>query len=356
MSRLFIYVVIPCLNEEETLRDTCRSLGFGDNCDPAKDAVLILVDNGSEDRTQSVAQQIQNSAPADTIVLAQEQERGYVPARSRGCNVAAGLANMRGVAEDTVLLVQADADTTYSAGYLESMRQAALSYNGGAIFECCMEWPSDFIAQHPNYIALCDQVDQEYESLLSNNPDDVVIDDKSCAYRLSDYRQWGGHQREFTPRGDEVYSETTRLYLRAKAHGAQRYFCEAAVARHSARRILNEPALSFATAGFPRETAFRAAWERTYDGPLTVADFANPALRPNIRLAIAARQAHLGGLFHALPLHVAQALGRQTRNSTIRDNDFLGLPKRSLETLRNQPAIFLEDIFQRIDQIVFGEL
>src|SRR5437764_1322656 len=101
--KLLLCVVIPCLNEEHTLADTCQSLGFGADCETEPDSVLILVDNGSEDGTRVVAEQVQNNAPTGTVVIAEEPERGYVPPRRKGNNLAAEIAVERRLPEQAIL-------------------------------------------------------------------------------------------------------------------------------------------------------------------------------------------------------------------------------------------------------------
>lgn len=353
MSSLFICVVIPCLNEEQTLGATCRSLGFGYGSEALPNAALILVDNGSTDSTRLIAQEVRNTSPSGSVVLTEELERGYVPPRCRGNLVATELSFKRGFSKENTLLVQADADTTYNASYLDAFRASALANGQGTMLNACMGWPPDFVEQYPNYIALCDEVDDEFASLLTDQPDDVVVDDKACAYRASDYEHWGGHQREFSSRGDEIFSETTRLYLRARAFGARRSLCDDALAHHSARRILSEPALSFATAGFPRGASFCAAWQNAYCGPNTLTDFTEIAGRPQIALAVLARRAHLWGLFGLLPAHVARALGQERLQSEEISKAAMSLPQRSPETVRENPAVLLEDVFYPIDRRVF---
>jgi glycosyltransferase involved in cell wall biosynthesis len=330
--------------------------GFGIGSESVTDSSLIIVDNGSKDQTQAVAREVQNASPTRSVVLAEEPERGYVPPRRLGNVLAGEIAGTRGFSKEATLIVQADADTTYGVGFLEALRQAALSQGPGVMLDSCMELSAGFVQHQHDYIALCEDVDEEFLSLLSDNPADVVVDDKGCGYRLSDYEGWGGHQREFTVQGDEILSETTRLYLRAKAHGARRFLCEAASASHSERRVYAEPAISFATAGFPREDSFRSAWQRAYHGPTELADFSNPARGADITLAVTTRRAHLRGLFGILPLHVANTLGKNPLLPDGFKDDVASLPKRSIEILRNHPAVLLEDIFRRVDQAVFGLL
>ena len=42
----------------------------------------------------------------------------------------------------------------------------------------------DFLTMHSDYVALCDDVDAEFSSLFTDQPNDVVVDDKACAPRV----------------------------------------------------------------------------------------------------------------------------------------------------------------------------
>ena len=351
MSTLFVCVVIPCLNEEQTLAATCKSLGFGAGCVTPEDTALILVDNGSTDFTRSVAEAIRGAAPLDAVIIGEEKARGYVPPRRCGNALAIKIAHSRGFSNDHTLIVQADADTIYSVGYLESIRANALRNGPGLLYDARMEWPPDFANEHQEFLKLCDSVDEEFSFLLNDNPNDVLIDDKACAYYASDYFLWGEHRREFTVAGDEILSETTRLYLCGKSYGACRCLCDEAVARHSSRRVMAEPSLSFATAGFPRENGFRLAWRSVYNGPESLGEFVSHASSPSLQLAIRARRAHLQGLFSLLPAHVSRSI---TGSFGQVNCDLGNLPPRKLEELRSHPGQLIEDVLNRIDQRVFG--
>jgi glycosyltransferase involved in cell wall biosynthesis len=351
MSTLFVCVVIPCLNEEQTLAATCEALGFGAGCIAPGHTALVLVDNGSTDRTRYVAEAIQGSAPRNSVIIGEEKERGYVPPRRYGNALAIELARSRGFSNDHTLIVQADADTIYDIGYLGAIRASALTNGAGLVYDARMEWPPEFTDKQQDFLKLCDSVDEEFAFLLNDNPNDVLVDDKACAYYAADYLLWGEHTREFTIGGDEILSETTRLYLRGKSYGARRCLCDDAVARHSARRVIAEPSLSFATAGFPRENAFRSAWRAIYDGPESLSDFVSRPSSPSLQFAIRARRAHLQGLFSILPAHVNRSL----RGSFDEANcELETLPSRSLNELRTRPGQIIEDVLNRIDQQVFG--
>ena len=93
-----------------------------------------------------------------------------------------------------------------------------------------------------NYRALELEVDGRTRSLEVADSDEVLIDDKACGYRLSDYQRWGGLRREYLPDGSEIHAETSRMYLRALATaGAKRVRVERAGALTSARRIYEKP-------------------------------------------------------------------------------------------------------------------
>ena len=117
-----VAVVIPCLNEQETIAATARSLGFGEGVDPPAGAQLVLVDNGSSDGTWDVMGRVAAEAPSGVVQRIVEGERGFVPPRDQGVRHAALLAAERGCQADQLLILQADADTEYLPHYIERMR------------------------------------------------------------------------------------------------------------------------------------------------------------------------------------------------------------------------------------------
>jgi len=250
-------LIIPCLNEEETLADTCASLGFGlgKNSNPTG-ALLFLVDNGSTDSTLQIAERIKSDSEANTVFIGHEPERGFVPPRHRGNLMAEQFASSMKWKLEDVLILQADADTHYTPGYVASMRAAAESCGPNMMVEACVTYPPAFKAEYPEYMNICDEVDAEFERLFARDlSDDDLVDDKVSGYRLSDYFNWGGLRREYTAGGEEIHAETARLYMKARAKGARRVRADDAQAFHSARKVIEEPALHMATAGFPREVS-----------------------------------------------------------------------------------------------------
>lgn len=351
MTTCFAAIVIPCLNEERSLLDTCKSLGFATGQSPPRNAVLILVDNGSEDRTLSVADAIRAVCPTGSVIVATEAERGYVPPRRRGNLVAMSAADDRGVSKEQLLIIQADADTLYSDGYVDALVSAATRCSPGVIIDSVCASPNDSSTAYRRYIALCDEVDATLAMPIDQSQD-VIVDDKACAYRASDYELWGGHQREFSCRGEEIHSETTRLYIRARTFGAMRYLCEDAIAQHSDRRIVGDPAYSFATAGFPRECSFRTRWQRLYDGPNDITEFCKAANRAKISLAVRYRRAHMNAIFHLLTAHVRRTV-EPANHGDLSEHQFItDLPRRDARTARERPGLLIEDVLGKVEDLV----
>ncbi|MEZ5959782.1 MAG: glycosyltransferase [Hyphomonadaceae bacterium] len=307
------FVVMPCLNEEADLLNTCRSLGFGNGRPAPADATLILVDNGSEDSTRRVMEFVQINSPPGAVVLESESERGYVPPRHKGTLSAKVAANNAGVREADVLIVQADADTQYAPNYISAMCQAAANARRGALIEATSLPTPEFAAAHPGYFALCDAADASVGSALVDHDDDVIVGDSVAAFWLSDYLAWGGHVREFDDAGDEVHAETSRLYVRGRLRGAVRVKVHSATAHPSRRKLIQNPGLFFASAGFPRERAWRDRWQHAMPQVKSMSIFEAANAAQELATEVAVRQLHMLALFRVLPDAVAVATGAKPR-------------------------------------------
>lgn len=97
-----ISVVVPVLNEEENLQEALESL----RAQRFRDYELIVVDNGSTDRSPEIARRY-----ADRVIF--EERKGWVWAVHRGFLAAQG-----------EFLTSADADTLYPPDWLEKMVRA----------------------------------------------------------------------------------------------------------------------------------------------------------------------------------------------------------------------------------------
>ena len=343
-------VVIPCLNEQATLAATCASLGFGLDGPSPDDVTLVLVDNGSDDDTPAVMGSIRQSSP-DRVILAKEPERGYVPPRHRGVLVAAEELSGRGAAANEILVLQADADTLYDAGYVAAMQQAADGARS-AIFEGVAHTAPDFLAAHPGYHALATVADHAADRLTVEEADEVIIDDKVAGYRLSDYFAWGGHRREYDRRGDEIHAETSRLFIRGKAMGARRVRAGGAVAFPSRRKIELDPVLHFATGGFPREASWCVSWRAEEHRAATLDSFDRPDAAQVFAEAIFNRGAHHLILFGLIPAYVARRLGLTDRHDVL-DSPLAALAEQlssvSAADIASHPGRLLEAAFSLIE-------
>ncbi|RUR71103.1 glycosyltransferase [Variovorax guangxiensis] len=297
------FVVIPCLNEEGCLAATCHSLGFPEGS--PLHTTLVLVDNGSEDRTPDVMAGIKSSAPPGRVIVVQESRRGYVFARHAGAMACLDIATHQKLDLGQVILLQADADTIYLSGYLHHMCARFNAAPSMAIVEGAAITAREFAQSYPEYDALSRKIDCEMDPLLADGADDVVLDDKVCAFRLGDYFAWGGHQREFDDGGDEMFAETTRLYLRARdSHHATRIRVEKAAALPSRRKLIEHAAAHFASAGFPRQSRWFLHWKERHTKQDADRFLNDPVASGCLLEAVKSRRRHELALFGLLPLLV----------------------------------------------------
>lgn len=297
---------MPCLDEAELIGRTIASLGFSSGLEPPTDARLVIVDNGSTDGTLAILDRIKNES-AGRVHIAHEAVRGYVPPRRRGVSEAAAIAAALGFGPSDVLILQADADTSYKHGYVEAMRSAAEGVHG-VIFEGATKHPPDFAIAHPDYVSAERMVDEDIEVLDADDQDEVVVDDKACGYRLDDYLAWGGLFEERTEGGDAIHAETTRMFIRARLmHGANKKRVNPAGAASSRRKIAEDPRLHYATVGLPRELAWLHRWKAEGHERVGIDEFARAVLAGNEQEATFLRRAHQLALFRYLPALVAVA-------------------------------------------------
>lgn len=344
-----VAIVLPFLNEQRLLGITCRSLGFGTGVTSTpENTTLVLIDNASIDDSLRVAEEVRQTSLKGSVMIGKEAEHGYVPARDRGVRLAK--TKLGALRSESVILLQADADTMYQPGYVSAMRSAAAKVGPNILLEAQTGYPKEFARQHPAYMRLCTKVDQTVEKWFVPFESDVIVDDKVAGFFLTDYFAWGGHRREYVPARDEIYAETSRLYLRAKVRGALRHRVDSAIAEPSMRRLLDEPSLHFATGGFPREASWNDSWRKDYTGPTSLEEFCREPSHPEVRRAIRTRQLHLLALFAVLPFHVNRSRKKDLRvdhyDSVIA---FLQLlPERDTNELESPGRLFT-DVFELIE-------
>ena len=312
---------------------------------------LVIVDNGSDDGTLAVAERIRDTSMPGTVRIVEEAERGYVPPRHTG-TIQAELLAREGSWPD-VLVLQADADTVYTGEYVRQLQEAANATGPNAFLEGRAEFPVAFQTAHPDLVSLIIELDERVSAWLRVPASgDLVCTDSVCAYRLSDYRAWGGHLREYARGGEEIHAETTRLYMRSLTRGARKVAVPDALAYPSARKIESRPGEEIATAGFPRGTAWREAWRlrHPHDPGIGGGALAAPG-RAELTEAVRLRELHLAALFGVLPLHVFRALGRDgAPGCDERLRSAAGrIPQRDAADLFRRPGVFVEDVLALVD-------
>lgn len=348
-----VVVVMPALNEQDTLAQACASLGFGDPARPARDdRVLVVVDNGSSDATTRVAEEIKRRHRSATVFLAAEPKRGHVYPRATGMRLVEAVARRRGVNPADVIVLQADADTVYSEGYVDALVSALPPQ--GWLLEGRIEYPESFLARYPSYRDVTACFDDAVLDLIGPTSDYVVVD-AVAAFRLSDYLLWGGHQAEVDERGQEVLAETTRLFMSGCAHGARKRPVPEAVAFPSTRKLFVDASVDLATAGYPADALWTSRWRRAYKGPRTVEDLVAAWRHPHVASALRWRERYLVGLFGLLPWHVNRALGLglPPTQHPMRPL-FDAMPVRDRQALLNAPGKFIQDALRATEGAATG--
>lgn len=352
LKELHAIIVIPCLNEEFNIIDTCATLGFGSGIEKTpSNTNLILVNNNSVDNTQALLEDIQSGSPINTVHVTFEPEIGYIPPRHHGNLLAKKIAESLSLKIEEILIIQADADTNYSENYVDIIRMHSAELGENVLFEACSDYPPSFKEKFLCYVDLCKQLDDSFREIFSLCSD-YIVDDKAAAYRLSDYFKWGGFKREYLNTSDEIHAETTRLFMKAQPFGATKVYVENAFLYHSARKIYQKPTLHLATAGFPRELSWLKKWNLMYRENLDLQYICDNLTAPTILQIIITRKIHLLGLFFFLPVHIDSTLNKKISPEIA---DFAGfvlkdLPWRNDYELRKTPGLFLKDIFDLIEK------
>ncbi len=341
-----VCVVIPCFNEAKNISAVCKSLGFGIGKTKIKNNnTLFIVDNNSTDNTYEILKDIRKNSKAGSVIIGKETVQGFIPARERGNLMVLEFCKRKHLLPENILIVQADADTIYSKGYLDAMKKESLTSGENTMLQACISYLPSFRVKYSKYLQMCERIDNRYNSFSPGQlDDDIIIDDKVAAYRLSDYFKWGGYIREYTSRGDEIYSETSRLFIRSKIKNAKRRMVDT-FAFHSARKIVANPLLSLATAGFPHERFNLEQLKAIYQDHLPL-DLRNFNLKNHkIKRAAKQRELHILTLLTILPYHVAVTLDKKTRIIPSQFAAFLRtiLPKRKKADLKNRPGVFFLD-------------
>lgn len=351
-NQIKTFIVMPCFNEEVNLIEALSSLGFESNLIQENNYVnFVIVDNNSTDSTYDIASNIKDQFP-ERIHLIKESEQGYIPARHAGNLYVRNLAEEKGWLIDDILILQVDADTLYSKGYISAMKHTSAFFGLNTMLEAYSEFPSSFKHKYANYIDLCNEIDYSVESIfVKSKTYDIIVDDKQCAYRLGDYFRWGTHVREFLANGDEIFAETTRLFLKARLSGATKVMLNNVYAEHSPRRIIENPILQYVTAGFPRELAWQIKW---LDKKISIKQFLElKDLDSMSWMDITnARMIHLISLFNILPIYINKILGKKTTTCSNKLYESISdlLPVYNKEVAIANPGYIILNVLNVVEQ------
>lgn len=167
-------VIIPALNEEEFVHNTIEALQ--NQTLPREHYEIIVVDNGSEDKTSEVAKR----AGADKVV--KELKKGTNMARQKGIDVSQGR-----------ILAFIDADSTAPKHWLERMEtlleeRQAVCISGPCLFGHPF---ADFVAKYVYYLAA------KTIPLITRKRGGIILGSNFAVYRSAIDKIGGLPQLEF---------------------------------------------------------------------------------------------------------------------------------------------------------------
>ena len=156
-----VSVVIPCFNERETIEQIVQAV----RASPARDLEIIVVDDGSTDRTVEVLRE-KVATLADQIIY-QPQNAG------KGAALRAGFAAATG----EIIIIQ-DADLEYSPEDYPQLLEPILSGNADAVFG------SRFMGAAPHrVIYFWHMIGNKFLTLLSNVFTNLNLTDVETGYK-----------------------------------------------------------------------------------------------------------------------------------------------------------------------------
>lgn len=294
------FVVIPCLNEAENILETVNSLGFGRSSSLAATVHLVLVDNGSEDNTPQIINQIKNENTVNRVLVAHENQRGFVPARRRGVDVARDFAIKNGICKERCLIMQVDADADYSPGYLKKFSDLATNIGEGYLFEA---ESIPHVCMSHNETELMRRMMKFDSEFMPSEPAgaDCIVDDKMVGYLLSDWERVGGLQRDWVSGKEFVFCGTTRMWIRMLSHSFKRILVDGATCGHSLRKISEGADIFFATGGWPRGQIWKTQWRSRYPIVASTSQLLSSKGEAIYESVLESRKQHLDAMFKFLP-------------------------------------------------------
>ena len=296
------FLIMPCLNEEKTLRETCESLGFGSSYrNQRKNHHLVVVDNGSNDRTVEVAEKIRDLSIAGTVHIVSENILGFVPARSAGVKYVQKYSMELRCPQSECLILQVDADAEYSRDYPSCFEETASIYGLGNLFEAESIIPTKARDAEITLLHNLGNFDERFFERIYTK-EDFVVDDKIVGYFLQDWNSTGGLKREYLDDREYIFCGTSRMWIRMRSQGFRRQMVAGATCAHSLRKLKEGAAIYSASAGWPRGSIWKERWRALVGQIITVEELIAPNVHSLWNRVLTERERHLQAMFFHLPM------------------------------------------------------
>lgn len=201
---MLITVIIPYYNEQDFLPATLKSL----QKQTLKPFVLVLVNNGSTDKSEARARAIMENAANIHVIFVDECEPGKLLA------LKTGIATV-----DTEFVATCDADTYYPPTYLETCID--LFERGGsdivAVMACDIyDAPSTFLSRLQRF---------KIATMARLLPRQCHAGGYAQAYRMQSLRATGGFDPNIWPYTLEDHEIVHRLLKRGKIGYSSKHWC-----------------------------------------------------------------------------------------------------------------------------------
>lgn len=252
-------IIIPAYNEEENISTTLKSLvnQFDQEGNPLDKNCyqIVVVDNGSSDKTANIVKNLQKTSAKPKIHLIRESTKGVVAARITGYNFV--IKNQKITSE---LLASGDADITFHPKWVYEILKT-FEKEGADVISNAGCFQHDFWIKVPN---LAQRYLDEVGTIFFN-PETIdwlnvkgkkflfteqifwdfvrPVTDGCFAIRKEAYIKAGGYTREFLDeqKTQEVYGEGWRLVFKLERMNTKIIYLNKAPYSSSPRRLLEEP-------------------------------------------------------------------------------------------------------------------
>jgi glycosyltransferase involved in cell wall biosynthesis len=262
-----VSVVIPAFNEEyllpQTLDNLAQQLNVEYDGTPMFSLRIIVVDNGSTDRTVETVKNFAQSVNDAEVILLHEHTKGFVQARMRGMSWAVAQEDPRAAA----YLISSDADTTYPVDWisiviaqLQSLRAdvaSCPSYYPDSLWENVPRLVDRYLSEvgtinfGPTTIQRLGLAGQTFLFTVTLYENFVrSLAGAGCGMRRGAYIRSGGFVREFLEGGQEDYEEGFRLQYKFDRIGARTVFLRNAPIYQSPRRLLQATTVPFSRGSY----------------------------------------------------------------------------------------------------------